>query len=597
MIGTHFRRIRRTVVLVWRSAPGWTLANVVLLFLQGVMPFVALYLLKGIIDAVTRGAASGDPAVLRQAALLVAAAAVAALASALFAAAGRVVTELQTQIVTDGIFDRLHAKSLEADLEYYETPGYYDTLHLAQAEAPYRAPSVVSGLVQTLRSGVSLAAVLGLLFAFDWRVACVLAAVAAPAMAVKLRTARARYRLRRGQTSDERLAAYCSWIMTIDEHAKENRLLALGGEFSLRFRHLRIRIRDALRRLAVNRAVRELAAQAGFTVAAFGLLFLMAVRAVRGEITLGHLVMLFAAIQRGQGFISEFLGGVAGLYENSLFVTNFYAFLDLPVRVREPAVPRPVPASPWRRGIRIEGVAFAYAGSERPALRDVTFEIHPGEHVALVGENGSGKTTLVKLLCRLYDPLSGRIEVDGTDLREVGAAAWRRRIGVLFQDYCRYRFSARENIWFGDVTLPFESPAVETAAVQAGADAVIRSLPAGYETRLGKWFEDGEELSVGQWQKIALARCFLRRADLLIFDEPTSALDARAEHAFFEQFRRLAAGRTAVLISHRMSTVRGADRIVVLAGGTVAEQGTHEALMRSGGLYANLFRMQAERYG
>lgn len=590
-----FSRLKRTIVLVWRSAPGWTLANTVFVLIQGMLPFVSLYLLKRIIDTITTGAVSGGPLVFRQAAALVAAAAAVALIGALLTGLGRLVTEVQANTVTDAIFDLLHAKSLAVDLEYYESTSYYDTLHMAQAEAPHRAPMIVNGLVQTIRNGVSLCAVMALLFAFHWILACVLAAVAVPALWVRFRAARTLYHLRRRQTPDDRLAGYYSWLMTTDTHAKENRIFGLGPLFSRRFHELRARLRNERRRLATGRTAREVGAQTGFIAATFGLLLFMASRALRGEITLGHLVMLFTAFQRGQGFISGFLSGAAGLYENSLFVANFYTFLDLPVRIREPETPRPLP-TPWQEGLRFDHIFFTYPESDRPALRDVSFVIQPGEHVALVGENGAGKTTLIKLLCRLYDPQEGRITVDDLDLRELDTVAWRRHIGVLFQDYAKYQLTARENIWLGNVSLADDAPAIEDASRLAGSDSVIRSLPHGYDTRLGKWFEEGEELSIGQWQKIALARCFLRQTELLVLDEPTSSLDAKAEHELFEHFRHLAHGRTSIIISHRMSTVRSADRIIVLDGGTVVEQGSHDLLMERQGVYARLFSMQAERY-
>jgi ATP-binding cassette subfamily B protein len=286
---------------------------------------------------------------------------------------------------------------------------------------------------------------------------------------------------------------------------------------------------------------------------------------------------------------------MTSLYEDNLFLTSLSDFISLKRRVVEPALPRELPR-PLREGIVLDHVSFAYPSGGTPVLEDISLTIRPGETVALVGENGSGKTTLVKLLCRLYDPTSGSICMDGVDLREMSTDALRREIGVIFQDYVHYQMTARENIWVGDVSTATNDGRVPAAARAAGADQVIEALPHGYDTLLGKWFEDGAELSIGQWQKIALARAFLRDAQIVVLDEPTSAMDAAAEYEVFQRFRDLAGGRTTILISHRFSTVRLADRIFVMQRGRIAESGSHEDLVRLGRIYARLFEMQAEAY-
>jgi ATP-binding cassette subfamily B protein len=306
-------------------------------------------------------------------------------------------------------------------------------------------------------------------------------------------------------------------------------------------------------------------------------------------------VMYFQAFQRGQSALNQMMSGLAALYEDNLFLANVMEFLALEPRVPEPADPVPVP-EPMKVGIELEGVSFRYPGSRENALREISLTIRPGEHIALVGANGSGKTTLIKLLCRLYDPTEGRISLDGADLSGFETGALRRQISVVFQDYARYHLTARENIWFGDTTHQAENGRVVAAAELSGADEVIARLPRGYDTVLGKQFQDGAELSIGEWQKVALARAFMREAQIIVLDEPTSSLDAQAEYEVFRKFRQLARGRTAVLISHRFSTVRMADRIYVLDGGRIVESGTHDELVRLGGTYARLFQLQASSY-
>jgi ATP-binding cassette subfamily B protein len=305
--------------------------------------------------------------------------------------------------------------------------------------------------------------------------------------------------------------------------------------------------------------------------------------------------MYFAAVQRGQSSAQVLFAALASLYEDNLFLTTLEEFMEVKPEVVAPPDPKPVP-DPIRQGIVFEGVSFRYPGSSRPLLEKVDLTIRPGEVIALVGSNGAGKTTLVKLLCRLYDPYEGRIAIDGIDIREMDPTALRREISVVFQDFAHFFLPARDNIWFGDVTRPRDDAGIIEAASTAGADPFLRELRHGYDTILGPLFTEGEELSVGEWQKVAIARAFFHSAQLLVVDEPTSALDAMAEAQLFDNLRDLVKGRSTVLISHRFSTVRMADRIYVVDEGQILESGSHEELMLQGGKYASLFRMQAAPY-
>ena len=582
--------------LVWQSAPGWTVASLALLVVQGALPLVSLYLMKLTVDAVTAALEAPDKgAAFGQVALLIGVTGGVALVSALARSVAGLVSEAQGQVVTDQMSDILHAKSIEVDLEYYESAQYYDKLHRAQREAPFRPIRIVNGLVQVAQNGISLLAMAGLLFSFHWGIAAVLFVAAIPGLFVRLRYAGQTYRWQRQRTPAERQSWYFHWMLTGDRHAKEIRLFDLGSLFRRRFRDLRQQLRKEKLEITTRRSAAELAAQTSATLAVFGSYAFIAYRTVQGAITLGDLVMYYQAFQRGQGFLQRVLSGLAGLYEDNLFLSNLYEFLDLKPKVVEPRHPQPVP-QPMQTGIAFDHVSFQYPTGTREVLEDISLHIRPGEVVALVGENGSGKTTLIKLLCRLYDPASGTITLDGVDLRQLETTALRRKISVIFQDYAQYHLTARENIWFGNVAMPPDEEQIAEAARHAGADDVITGLPQGYETILGKWFEDGEELSVGEWQKVALARAFLRDAQIIVLDEPTSSLDAKAEYEVFKKFRQLAAGRTAILISHRFSTVRMADRIFVLEGGRIIESGAHDELVRLGGTYARLFETQAQHY-
>lgn len=592
----HAFRLDRAVRFVWQAAPGWTVASMALVFIQGALPLLTLYLMKLIVDAVTFALGAPDKiAAFRHVALLIGFAAGVAILNSLFQQIAGLIKESQTLKVTDHMYDILHSKSMEVDLEYYENPQYLDTLHRAQQEGPYRPTHIVDGLVRLGQSGISLLAMVGLLFSFHWVMAVVLFAAAIPGVLVRLKYSGKLYHWQRGRTQAERKASYFNWMLTGDSHAKEIRLFNLGDLFKHRFGNLRKQLRRERLDISRKRSVAELGAQISATLAVFGSFGFIAFRTIQGIITLGDMIMYFQAFQRGLGYLRGMLGGVADLYEDSLFLSNLYEFLDLEPKVKEPLHPVSVP-QPMQKGILFENVSFKYPASNGKVLEDISLYIEQGEVVALVGENGSGKTTFVKLLCRLYDPNQGTITLDGIDLRHFETVALRHQISVIFQDYVKYHLTARENIWFGNIILPSEHKSIETAAHYAGADELITGLPKGYETILGKWFEDGEELSIGEWQKIALARAFLRKAQIIVLDEPTSSLDAKTEYEVFKNFRQLLDGRSAILISHRFSTVRMADRIFVFDKGKIKEKGTHEQLMQLGGKYAYYFEKQAQYY-
>ena len=589
-------RTWRALRLVWTSGPGWTAASVVLVFVQSVLPLAQLYLLKLIVDALAgligpeqRATAFG------QVAVLVGIAAGVALISAICRSLAGLVGEGQARAVSDHLHDVVHAKATDIDLEYYETPRYHDALHRAQQEGAYRPTRIVNGLVQVAQSSFALLLMAGVLVSFHWGTALVLFAAAIPGVLMRLRHARRSYESERSQTQAERRAQYYHSMLTGTAYAKEVRIFGLGSLFRQRHRDLRRAISRHRLQLATWRFRSDLVTQAAAALAVFGSFAFILYRASLGALTIGDVVMYYQAFQRGQDFLKEILSGLAGLYEDHLFLASLYEFLDLDRKLVEPPRPRRVPR-PLRSGIVFDGVSFQYPTAPRKVLQDVSLTIRPGEHVALVGANGSGKTTLVKLLCRLYDPTSGAVTLDGIDLRDVESGALRREIAVIFQDWAAYHVSARDNIWFGDPHLDRDQGRIRQAARDSGADEFISRLRNGYETVLGKWFEDGEELSMGEWQKVALARAFVRDAQIVVLDEPTSFLDVQAEYEVFDRFRRLATGRSTILISHRLSTVRTADCIYVLEGGRIAESGGHDDLIRRGGAYARLFETQARSY-
>jgi len=588
--------LARSVRFVWDSARGLTVASCCLLAVQGLLPLASLYLMKKVVDAVTLGTAAADKeAAFKMALIYVTLLGAVTLLTALLNSIASLVSETQGQAVSDYMQSIIHRKSVLLDLAYYENADYYNTLHRAQQDALYRPASIVKGLGQIGQSSVAMLSLAALLASLHWAAAVVLVLASVPGALVRLKYSTELFRWQSRRTLTERMTWYLHSLITGQQTAKEIRQYRLGDLLIGRFKDTRRLLRRERFNLGRRRALIDLAAQTGTAMAALAVYAVIAWRTVQGALTMGDLVMYYQAFQRGQGHLREMLGALAGLYEDTLFLSNLYAFLDITAAVTTPPVPVH-PPMPMRSGIVFDRVSFQYPGSSRTALHSMSLAISPGQQIALAGHNGSGKTTLVKLLNRFYDPTAGAITLDGTDFRDIDPAELQQRVSVIFQDYGRYHLSVRENIWFGNIDRPLTDGRVAAAARAAGADTFINGLPQQYDTLLGKQFGDGEELSAGEWQKIAIARAFMRDADIIILDEPTSSLDAQAEQDVFEQFRRLARGRTVVYISHRLANIRHVDCIYFFNNGRVIEQGPHDELMKRDGSYARLFRMQAKNY-
>jgi ATP-binding cassette subfamily B protein len=574
----------QTLSLVWTAARGWTAAWGVLLLLQGLLPVATVYVTRRLVNSLVEAIrAGGSWEHLRQALLLVALMAAIQLALQLLRSATVYVRTAQSELVQDHITALIHEKSVAADLAFYDSAEFYDHLHRARNEAAYRPVALVESLGSLLQDAITLLAMGAVLIPFGAWLPVALIAGTAPALYVALRYALEQHKWRRQITPVERRAWYYDWLLTTGDNASEVRLFDLGGHFQAAYQALRGRLREERLRLARQQVVAEFCAGSLGLIVTGAVLAWMVWRVVRGLATLGDLAMFYQAFQQGLGLMRGLLENLGQLYGNLLFLGNLYEFLGLEPRVVSPPRPLPAPRVP-AGGIRLEHVRFRYPGSARPALQDFDLEIPAGRIVAVVGPNGAGKSTLIKLLCRFYDPEAGRVAMDGIDLRELEREELRRRITVLFQQPVHYNDTVRENIAYGD--LGASSDDVEAAARAAGAETIIASLPQGYDNPLGRWFAEGAELSVGEWQRLALARAFLRRAPILILDEPTSAMDPWAEADWMTRFRKLAAGRTVLLITHRFSTAMFADVIHVMSKGRIIESGTHEQLLEAGGRYA-----------
>jgi ATP-binding cassette subfamily B protein len=583
----------RALGLVWDVARPWTIAWILLLALQGLLPAAAVYLTKLVVDGVVAALRSGGAwPEARAVLILVAALAAVMLLMEVARSAIGWVRMVQAELLQDHINGLIHAKSASADLAFYEFPDYYDHLHRARSEASYRPVALLENLGSLFQNGITLLAMGAILLPLGPWLSLALIVSTLPALFVVVRYALMEYQWRQRTTADERRTWYYDWVLTAVETAAELRLFGLGKHFQTSFQSLRKKLRNERLRLARRQSLAELSASIMALLITGAALAWMVWNAMRGLVTLGDLALIYAAFNQGQRLMRTLLESVGQLYANSLFLGNLFEFLAL-----EPLIVEPPPDSAQTPRelideVSFQNVSFRYPQSQHLALDDFSLTIPAGRIVALVGPNGAGKTTLVKLLCRFYDPEAGRIQIDQTDIRQIATPYLRRLITVLFQQPVHYNATVRENIEYGNLSIEPQQSEIEAAVKAAGAEEIVARLPGGYESILGKLYSGGTELSVGEWQRIALARAFLRRAPIIILDEPTSALDPWAEADWLQRFRKLAQGHTAIVITHRFTTAMYADEIHVMESGRIVESGTHDDLVRQNGRYAESWTKQ-----
>jgi ATP-binding cassette subfamily B protein len=590
--------------LVWRTSPGLTAADLACRLGRAFLPVATLYVGKLIIDEVVRLAGTGHPQdSLREwlasglmdhlLTLLGIELGLAVLSDVL----GRIVSLIDALLSerfsnTTSIRLMEHAASL--DLEDFEDSELQDRLDRARRQTMGRTPlmSQIFGQAQDVLTIASFAA--GLMVYAPWLIALLVLALV-PAFLGEAHFNAQSYSLNYAWTPERRELDYVRQTGASVETAKEVKIFGLNAFLIERYRALSEAFYAANRRLAARRAGWGGLLTAIGTVGYYVAYAFIAWRTLRGDFTIGDLTFLSGSFRRLRNLLEGLLIGFSQVAGQALYLDDLFSFFEIRPEIVSPPNPRPVPV-PIRNGFTFEDVGFRYPGAERWAVRHLSFTLRAGEVLALVGENGAGKTTLVKLLARLYDPDEGRILLDGHDLREYDLVALRANIGVIFQDFVRYHLTAAENIAVGRIEARDDRARIEAAAHASLADEVINRLPAGYDQVIGKRFKSGVDLSGGEWQKIAIARAYMRDAQLLILDEPTASLDARAEFEVFQRFKELSEGKTAVLISHRFSSVRMADRILVLAEGQIEAEGTHHELLAAGGRYAELFELQAAGY-
>ena len=587
-----FRYSRRALELVWSTNRPLTLALAGCTLAAGILPAAVAYVGSLIVDAVVSAIRSGGGAGHALQLVLLEGLLVAAIS-----AAQRGISFCQS-LLRAQLGQRVNVmileKALTLDLQHFEDSEFYDKLTRARREASTRPLSLVMRTFFLVQNGISLVSFGALLAHFSPWAVVVLLLAGLPAFVAEAKFSGDAFRLFRWRSPETRMQIYLETVLAREDHVKEVKLYGLGTRLLERYQAIFRRLYQEDRALTIRRDLWGFFLSLIGSGALYGAYAWIAISTVRQLISIGQMTMYVALFRQGQTTVSAMLTAVGGMYEDNLYLSTLYEYLETEVILPTGSSVRgPHPED----GIRFEDVSFTYPGAQEAALENITLRLVPGTSLALVGENGSGKTTLIKLLTRLYAPTSGRILLDGQDLAEWDEAALRERIGVIFQDFARYQLLVGENVGAGDERYFEDEERWRAAAVKGRASDFIDTLPAGYQTQLGKWFKDGRELSGGQWQKIALSRAFMRsRADILVLDEPTAAMDAQAEAEVFEHFRQLARERITILISHRFSTVRMADQIVVLNNGHIIERGSHEELMQLHGRYAQLFTLQARGY-
>ncbi len=579
--------------LVWTTSRILTLAIALFTIFGGLLPAAIAYVGKLIVDSVVLASQSGLISDRNVALSYVGFEAMLIIILAASQKGLSVAQSLLRVLLGQRVNVLILEKALTLDLAHFEDSEFYDKMSQARSQASSRPLALISRTFGLGQSALTLITFSGLLLNFSIWAVIVLVLAAIPSFIAETRFSEHAFRLFRWRSPETRQQHYLETLLAREDYAKEVQLYQLGGMLLQRYHDIFNRLYDEDRNLTIQKGFWGYLLGLLSTVAFYAAYAWIVMEAIAGKISLGEMTMYLVVFRQGQSTFASALTSIGGMYEDNLYLANLYEFLDQPIPQSHGIITKGIVSD----GIKFENVSFCYPESQEPVLKNISLHLQHGEKLAIVGENGCGKTTLIKLLTRLYIPSSGRILLDGVDLNDWDIDVLRKRIGVIFQNFVQYQFTVGENVGVGDVERLDDDREWEVATEKGMAKTFIDNMPLKFGTQLGKWFKGGQELSGGQWQKIALSRAFMRsQADILVLDEPTAAMDAEAEMSIFNHFRSLTQDQMVVLISHRFSTVRMADKIIVMADGKIIEQGSHEQLLAADGRYAHLFTLQAAGY-
>ena len=581
--------VGRTVKLVWSMARGWTIIAILMIILETAFMLGSLYSLKTLIDVFTKSLLTGAAKEM----LIVKYTAIAAVIGVLYyviRAISAYVSEIQAARVSELIDDKIHEIAANLEVSFYESPEYFDILKRAKDAGSYRPNLVIISLLDIVKNCLSLLGAGIMLISINWILLPMLVLFVVPTLLVKIYFSDKANTLRIKHTATERKTSYLSTLITSDVTAKEVRSYHLGTYFKEQYYHIRMALLNERLKISYNRTIGEAATAAVANLGFFVCLGYIMISTINSGQVMGNITVFLFIFPQIFNFLQTIASGIAVVYQNNIFVAGIFELFDLKQETAEEGEVKPVPDEAVVN-IELKNVGFTYQGTGKPVLTDINLKLPSGKIIAVVGLNGAGKTTLIKLLCRLYEPTSGTITLGGEDIRNYSKKDYRKQISAVFQDFCKYNFSAADNIRFGDIDRINPDPNdIVIAAKHSGADDYIKNFEKKYDTMMGKVFEDGHEISIGQWQKLATARALYSPSKFLILDEATSALDAVAENELFNSFRQHIGNRAALIISHRHSAVKHADYIYVLSNGRIQQQGTDEELLAMEGDYSKLFR-------
>lgn len=584
--------LKRTLGLIWSIAKGWTILSIVAIIAETLLFFLSLYLLKLLVDAVSK---NHMPSVAHEHMIrnYVIAAGASAVLYAMVKGLSAYITEVQASRVAAFMDDRIHEAAVNLDYAYYESPDYFDILKRAKDAGADKPNLIVTTLIELTKNCMSLLAVGSILLTIDWYLLPILALFVLPTLMIRIHFANKLNYWRITHTAIERQSGYLSTLITSETAAKEIRGYNLGNYFKALYLKIRLELLDKKLAISHKRTQGEVLTTAIASIGFFACIGVIAVGTVNGKTSIGDITLFLVAFPQSFSIMQNISGGISIVYQNNAFVNSIFELFDLKNNSQDAGSPVSIPAE-GQPDLELKDVSFTYPHSLQPTLQHISLKIPAGKIIAIVGLNGAGKSTLIKLLSRLYDPTEGEITLGGTDIRLFKTTEYRKQVSTVFQDFYKYNVSAKDNIRFGDLEKTVHEQDIVNAAINAGADEFIRDFPDGYHTILGRLFEDGKEVSIGQWQKLAIARSFYSDANFLIFDEATSAMDAVAEKKLLDSFRSILGKRAAVMISHRHSAVRYADYIYVLSGGKILQEGTDKELLEMEGDYSRLFKNNLE---